>query len=60
MIKLDVNPYCHGCHRFNPTVNKLYSDNTAAEQTVTCLHKDICEGIELNIRREIAKEKENA
>lgn len=59
MIRLDVNYICHGCPDFEPELRTLYSGSEPYEQRVVCANQRRCERIELRIRREIQKEKEN-
>ena len=61
MIKLNVEPYCHHCSDFEPAVSVLHGYGMPWEQTVTCVNRDKCKGIERYIRAELEKkEKENA
>lgn len=45
MIELFVEDYCQKCEDFEPTVNRIYSDDHILAQDITCVHRDRCERI---------------
>lgn len=59
MIKLCVNPFCHGCDKFDPEVTTLYTGDVVFEQSVGCSHHLECSQIASYIKLKLEKEKEN-
>lgn len=57
MIEIFVEDYCHECEDFEPTVNRIYSDDQILAQDITCINRDRCERMCAALYDRLAKEK---
>ena len=46
MIKLDVQPYCHECATFEPSLMRLYAGCKVTHHIIICEHQAKCKLIE--------------
>lgn len=63
MIRLDIQEYCNGCTKFDPTTDMTYIHinnlPVASDTTVYCTNRSKCEIIAGHIKQKLAEEKKN-
>lgn len=55
MITLYVEPFCHYCEDFEPTTEKIFSDNQMVSCRVYCKHVSVCQHVAAHIEQMVRR-----
>lgn len=51
MIRLEIEPYCHACPKFEAYVDKLYVNDDEIYTKITCEFASTCRAIEEYLKK---------